>query len=227
VAAVDREGVESDFSDELNVLVNIVRPGQNMVQNGDFSQGQVSWNWTLGSGAAATWVIENGVSRVNITAGTSSLTGVQLRQTGKPLVNGNKYVFEFDGWSSSARYIEAKVARDSGSPNYSGSASSFLTPVPQHYRYVFTMTAATDLNASVFFNLGSALSAHSVYLDNVALFQVAPGDLNTDGRVDLLDLESMSNDWLKQQAGLAADLNGDGRVDFKDFGMMGENWTAP
>ncbi len=85
------------------------------------------------------------------------------------------------------------------------------------------MSAATDSNASIFFNVGS--SANPVYLDNVSLWNVAPGDLNLDGRVDLLDLQMLSQDWLKQGPGLGSDLDGSGRVDLGDFGTMGENWS--
>jgi hypothetical protein len=86
------------------------------------------------------------------------------------------------------------------------------------------MSAATDLNASVFFNVGS--SAAGVYVDNVSLMNPPPGDLNLDGRVDLLDLKLMSGDWLKQQGGLNSDLDGNGKVDFNDLGIMGDNWSG-
>ena len=74
------------------------------------------------------------------------------------------------------------------------------------------------------FNLGG--STAGVFLDNVSLYYCAPGDLNADGRVDLLDLQLLTQDWLKQQSGLPADLNGDGKVDFGDFGILGENWSG-
>jgi len=74
------------------------------------------------------------------------------------------------------------------------------------------------------FNLGS--SSTGVYLDNVSLYYCAPGDLNADGRVDLLDLQSLTHDWLKQQSGLPTDLNNDGKVDFIDFSILGENWSS-
>jgi len=225
VTAVNKQGVEGPFSNEAMNTINIIKPGQNMVQNGDFSQGTGSWVWTLSGGATAAWAIESGVSHFYITNGTTTLANIQLKQTGMPLVQSNKYVFEFDAWSASPRYIEAKVAQDAApNQNYSGTSSTYLTPVPGHYRYVFTMSAATDLNASVFFNVGS--SAAGVYVDNVSLMNPPPGDLNLDGRVDLLDLKLMSGDWLKQQGGLNSDLDGNGKVDFNDLGIMGDNWSG-
>jgi hypothetical protein len=80
------------------------------------------------------------------------------------------------------------------------------------------------LNARLMFNVGAVLG--DIYLDNVSVFEVPPGDLNLDGRVDLLDLQLFSRDWLKQQSGLNGDLDGNGKVDFNDFGILGENWSG-
>jgi hypothetical protein len=165
------------------------------------------------------------VCHAYITNGGTTLANVQIKQTGKAIVKGNKYVFEFDAWSISPRFIQAVVAQDA-SPNaiYSGITSTSVTPVHNHYRYVFTMAANTDFNASVFFNLGS--SSVGVFLDNVSLFNVIPGDLDYDKQVNYNDLKLLTSQWLMQGAGLAADLNADGRVDFKDYAILCENWTG-
>jgi hypothetical protein len=225
VTAVNRQGIEGPYSNETNATINIIKPGQNMMVNGDFSSGTGSWVWTLSGGATAAWVIESGVSHIYITNGTATLPNIQLKQTGKAIVQGKKYVFEFDAWSASPRYIEAKVAQDAApNLNYSGTTSTFLTPTHSHFRYVFTMTATTDFNASVFFNMGS--SPYGVWLDNVSLYYVAPGDLNTDKQVDYTDLKTLTSQWLQGGGGLTGDLDSSGRVDFKDFGILGENWSG-
>ena len=225
VTAVSRQGIEGPYSNETNATINIIKPGQNMMVNGDFSSGTNSWVWTLSGGATAAWVIESGVSHVYITNGTAGLANIQLKQTGKAIVQGKKYVFEFDAWSTAPRYIDAKVAQDAApNLNYSGTTSTFVTPTHNHFRYVFTMTATTDFNASVFFNMGS--SPYGVWLDNVSLYYVAPGDLNTDNQVDYTDLKTLTSQWLQGGGGLTGDLDGSGRVDFKDFGIFGENWSG-
>jgi len=225
VTAVNQNGQEGDYSNEENVTVNIIKPGQNMVANGSFSSGTNAWIWTVSGTGSGAWKITNAVSRFDITNGGTSTSSIQLRQAGIPLVQSNKYVFEFDAWADAPRYIEAKVAQEA-SPffNYSRIGNSFVTPIPTHFRYVFTMLEATDFNCRVVFNLGT--SAYDVYLDNVSLFNAPPGDLNLDGRVDLLDLQILSTDWLKQQGGLGSDLDGSGKVDFTDLGVMGENWSG-
>ena len=225
VTAVNHQGLEGLFSNETNATINIIKPGQNMVSNGDFSQSTNSWVWTLAGGATASWAIESGVTHVYVTNATPTFANIQLKQTGKPLVQGKKYVFEFDAWSTATRYIEAKVAQDaSPNQNYSGTTSTFITPAHNHFRFVFTMNAATDFNASIFFNMGASVAG--VFLDNVSLYYTAPGDINTDGHVDLLDFKMFSGDWLKQSSGLGGDLNGNGKVDFTDFGIFGENWSG-
>jgi len=225
VTAVNRNGQEGAYSNEENVTVNIIKPGQNMVVNGSFANGSNAWIWTLSGAASATWKITNAVSRFDIANGGTSLSSIQIRQTGIPLVQSNKYVFEFDAWADAPRYIEAKVAQEfSPFVNYSRIGNSFVTPIPTHFRYVFTMLDATDFNCRVVFNLGT--SAYDVYLDNVSLFNAPPGDLNLDGKVDLRDLQLMTADWLKQQGGLSPDLDGSGKVDFTDLGVLGEYWSG-
>jgi len=86
------------------------------------------------------------------------------------------------------------------------------------------MTATRDFNASVFFDMGSSPSG--VYLDNVSLYYLAPGDLNADNRVDYTDLKTLTSQWLQSGGGLTGDLDGSGRVDFKDFASSAKTGPA-
>src|SRR2546426_9271713 len=149
VTAVNKAGVEGGFSNEENVNVNIIKPGQNMVANGDFSQGTNSWTWTVSGAAVAAWRIESGASHFDITNGGTALPDIQLLQPGLALVQGKQYVFQFDAWSDQTRYIDVKVAQ-SVSPfsDYSRISSPFLNPNRTHYRYVFTMQQPSDFSAN-------------------------------------------------------------------------------
>ena len=55
-----------------------------------------------------------------------------------------------------------------------------------------------------------------------------PGDLNLDNKVDMADLQLMTEQW--PQAGtFRADIyppNGNGTVNFSDFAVMANNWMA-
>jgi len=197
-----------------------------MVLNGDFCRGQDSWIWEVGSAASAVWNIEDGVSHFDITSGGTVLPDVQLRQAGIRLVRGKQYVFEFDAWSELPRIIEAKVGQDQ-SPwtNYSKIGYSSLTPNPLHFRYRFTMQDASDYNARVVFNSGT--SPFDVYIDNISLITVLPGDFDCDGCVRFDDLAVLTGEWLEEQSGLISDLQGNGKVDFNDFAIFAESFKYP
>jgi hypothetical protein len=226
VTAVDIHGTESAYSNEESAVVSFTEPGQNVLLNSDFCQGQASWIWEVGGSASAAWNIENGVSHFDITNGGTQISDVQLRQAGIRLVRGKKYVFEFDAWSFLPRIIEAKVGQDE-SPwtNYSKIGYSSVTPNPTHFRYPFTMQDSSDYNARVVFNTGS--SNLDVYIDNVSLITVLPGDFDCDGCTRFDDLAVLTGEWLEEQSGLIADLQENGKVDFNDFSIFANSFKNP
>jgi hypothetical protein len=225
VTAVSRAGVESPFSNQESLNVNITEPGGNMVQNGDFSQGYSAWAFSVNTGAGADWTTDNGIAHFYITNGGTMQSSIQLRQSGQAIILGSKYVLEFDAWSSQPRYIDAHVAQlVSPFSNYSQPTATYLTPTRAHFRYPFTMRLSSDSNASLVFNLGASVG--DVYIDNVSLFSLAAGDLNQDGSVDYSDLSIFVGGWLKQQSGLPADIDGNGKVDFNDFNLLGGTWAT-
>jgi hypothetical protein len=225
VTSVNTNGIESPFSNEESTNIDIISPGQNIVQNGDFSQGTNFWSSTLSYGASATWAIEGDASHFYITNSGAYLSSIQFLQGSMTLIQGKQYVLQFDAWSSQPRYIGVSAAQ-SVSPftDYSGITPPFLTPNRTHYQYVFTMQQPSDFGATLLFDLGT--STADVYLAKISLFNPPVGDLNLDGRVDLLDLSVFCGSWLKQQGGSPADLNGDGQVNFTDFSILGQNWLS-
>ena len=224
VTAVNGQNVESGYSNEENLTVNVIKPGENMVVNGDFSQGTNSWTWTVGGSASAAWEITNGACFVHITSAGTLLSDIQLLQAGLYLSQGSEYVLEFDAWAAARRLVEARLGQNQSPWTMYKIASPLLTPSRQHFTYPFVMQNATDLNARLMFNLGA--SSIDVYLDNVSLFKVAPGDFNRDGAVNFIDLSVFTSQWLQQGSGITADLDGDGKVDFKDFGVFGADWSG-
>jgi len=224
VSAVDRSGVESALSDEQSVFVDLIKPGENMVSNGDFALGTNSWVWTNAGTASATWKITNGAALIHITSPGTALAGIQLWQAGMKLVQSNSYVLEFDAWSAAPRLIEVRLGQNQSPWTSYKIASPSLTPLVQHFSYPFVMSNATDLNARLMLNFGA--SAIDVSFDNVYLFKVAAGDFNRDRSVNLNDLSVFASQWLKQAGGLSADLDGDGQVGGNDFQILGANWSG-
>jgi hypothetical protein len=124
------------------------------------------------------------------------------------------------------RFIEAKVEQGKYPwINYSKTGYSSVTPNPTHFRYHFTMQDPSDYNARVVFNAGS--SNIDVYIDNVSLINVLPGDFNCDGCVRLDDLAVLTGEWLEERSGLISDLYDNGRVDFDDFAIFADSFKSP
>ncbi|MCX6876668.1 MAG: hypothetical protein NTW21_23100 [Verrucomicrobia bacterium] len=79
-----------------------------MLANGDFAAAKTAWTWTVTSPAAATWTGTGGISSFAISTSSTTVANVQLKQTGIPLIQGKRYVFEFDDWTTSGtRTIDA------------------------------------------------------------------------------------------------------------------------
>lgn len=225
VASVNRAGVESQFSNQEEITVNIIQPGQNMIKNGDFSNGTGNWEWSVNSAGWARWTVTNGTSRIQILREGDTLSSIQLSQAGCALIQGRTYALEFDAWSDGPRYIELKLGQTT-SPfaAYGPKEFPYLTPVKARFKYVFQMEQASDFNATLMFNCGMSLA--DVFLQNVSLFIVPPGDANSDGRVDVQDLKKLASEWLKPKPSTNVDFDGDGRVDFLDLRILGENWSG-
>ena len=174
VTAVNHVGEESGYSNQERVYINFTQPGENLVQNGDFTSGRDGWTWELQGNGEAEWSVDEGAAAIDITAGGSNVYDVQLRQSGIALLNGNAYVFEFDARAENSRTIEAKVGQDeSPYTNYSQIPLTFLTPAEQHFSYTFDMEFPSDDDSRVVFNMGQ--SDMDVYLDNISLKQVDTG----------------------------------------------------
>jgi hypothetical protein len=216
VTAVDTNGAESIYSNEESAIgvSSSAEPGRNMVLNGDFCQGQDSWE--LVGSAYAQWSIENGVSHFHVSAAGRPYSDVQFKQTGMRLAQGIGYVLEFDARAQPAGIIEVKVEQDE-SPwtDYSKMGYTYITTKNKHFRHPFIMEKASDFEARLVFNMGGA--NFDVYLDNISLMAVPLADFDFDCGVGLSDLALLVDDWLEAQSSLRLDLQRNGRVDFGDF----------
>lgn len=224
VTAVNNEGAESDFSNEEEVLVNATSPGQNMLANGSFSTSTNSWTLSVSGLASANWDAASGTGEIYIANAGSQVSDIQLLQGPLRMVQGQSYVLAFDAWSAAPRYLQTLVGlRVSPWTSYE-LTTSYLIPKRQHYSYNFVMQNPTDQYARLSFELGA--SSATVYLANVSLYAVAPGDFNRDGLVDPNDLSVFTGQWLRPGTGLPGDLNGDGKVDFADFAIFAKSWSG-
>ncbi len=173
VTAVNSEGIESGFSNEEKVYVNIAGIGQNMVFNGDFSSGFKYWEWRVDtSDASAQWEIDAaGALHFQITDGGKDFTHVQASYPNLQLISGREYIFEFDAYAAEDRFIEADIEKLTVPyTNYSKIGYTSLTTSISHFSHQFTMDNPSDFSAGIVFNAGN--SDHDIYIDNISLKQV-------------------------------------------------------
>ena len=212
VTAVDFSGEESEPSDVVSAVVRAFQPGENMLLNGDFSDGKDEWDWNVANPASAEWTVEDGTSHFHISNGGTQLSQIQLSQSGLPLTNGQKYIFEFAAESAAPRTLEIRVGQNVFAPR--------LVPIRKIFRYAFVMDDPTDYRARIAFNLG--YSSVDVSLDDVYLAKVIPGDVDYDGLVGPADLVVLADEWLGPSD--EADLDGNGHVDLRDLAAMSAYW---
>jgi len=168
VKAVGTGGQSSGFSNMVSLDINIKKPGENLVNNGDFSEGEDDWTWQVQGSGQADWSVTGGEARIAISDGGFNDYDLQLRQNCIPLSPGKYYIFEFDARADATRLIEAKIGQDqSPYTNYSKSTYFSLKSFSDHFTWEFEMEDPTDANARVVFNMGN--SNIDVYLDNISV----------------------------------------------------------
>lgn len=177
VTAVSSSGIESPYSNEETLMVNLIQPGQNMLLNGDFSGGTNNWLFITTNTGAATFNTSTGACWVHFTSPGTLPTDIQLRQAGLKLIQGKKYYIAFDGMAVGGTHtIDVKVGQDLSPFGIYYTASPTLTPVWQHFVYSFTMANPTDLGARLMFNMGGL--ARDIVLDNVSVYMAYPTQVN-------------------------------------------------
>ena len=177
VTAVDRQGMESAFSNEASIRIQFTEPGENLVSNGDFSQGHQDWTWNVSDAQASRVITDVGELHFQIEAAGTETWQIQAIQTNIPLIKDNVYRFEYDAYAASGRTVEFEVVRD-GDPaiNYSQMGSTWLGPSPQHFTHEFVMDHPSESEARIVLNAGG--SEADVFIDNISLMEIssdAPG----------------------------------------------------
>jgi hypothetical protein len=170
VTAVNEHGQESDFSNEEEIYVRIVSPGENMITNGDFSDGFNYWGFFVDGSQASASLSINGAEELEIRIidpGTENWH-IQALYPNLTLIEGKDYLFEFDAYAEQNRLIEAEVEKN-GPPwtNYSRKGLTWLTQTKQHFSHQFVMSDATEFEARIVFNIGGVNS--DVIFDNISL----------------------------------------------------------
>jgi hypothetical protein len=168
VTAVDKDGIESGFSNEESLVVRINASSEDQVINGVFSQGTERWHLEVAAAASAEWGIEDGSAHIAISQGGTRVSDVGLSQDGLQMIKDQTYIFGFRAWADKPRVIEVRLEQaQTPHTDYGKIGYVYLTAAAQSFRYTIKMTQATDYEVRILFNVGG--SAIGVHLDDVSL----------------------------------------------------------
>ncbi len=163
---------EETGKDDNSALVT----GENMLKNGDFSEGTDPWYLYCQNGNAELGINDNGELDVDIKSVGTVYHGVQLYHEGFSLVEGCVYKISFDASTDvPSKILEMRCQLNGG--DYHAYCLEFVTigEEKQHYEYTFTMNETGDPAPRFCFNMGaigdmdSKTPEHHVYLSNVVL----------------------------------------------------------
>ena len=173
VKSIDMFGHVSEYSNEENLFVRYINPGENFILNGDFEEGDKYWTlYNTENGVSQSVVTNNGEYFIAIGNGGNQGYSVQLQQKNLPMNYGEKYILQFDAYAFDNRTI-TPIIQLSEYPwtNYSKTGAVLLTKTIKHYSFEFEMAEPSVTNAQLVFNCG--LSDINVVLDNISLKTVS------------------------------------------------------
>jgi hypothetical protein len=159
-----------------NVRIDkVYKAGSEMVQNGDFAEGMMSWAPYVDTTAAATYTFTDHKVKFDITNAGTQNWHIQLKQSGLNLEKGKSYQVKATFQSSATRNVElALMGNATKNYAYYGGTAVDLT-AGKKYEYVgtFKMDGDSDNNGDLVFSFGKVgegeTPAGSVELSEVSV----------------------------------------------------------
>jgi hypothetical protein len=126
---------------------------------------------------------------------------------------------------------EARIKLDPGTYKIGVPLIAIGNPITFDPNVPFTSIFGSDPNTQLtpvsweFYINKSTDAALTVYIDNIRMFQLMPGDANVDGKVDTLDFNALAGNFGGTgKVWRNADFNNDGTVDTLDFNSLAANF---
>jgi endoglucanase len=147
--------------------------GENLLVNGDFSQGITGWGVYMESGGQGKLTAEDGKGVLNVTKSGSLDYAVQLYYDGFKLQTGGKYRFTFTVSSSVSRKFQARIQLNGGDyRGYCRQDIDLATGESKRVAIELEMTEKSDPAPRLCFNCGTPensqpLEPHTITFENV------------------------------------------------------------
>jgi len=156
---------------DLDLTAHFSTPGE-MLNNGHFEEGREGWVGPFPpTGVTVEVSADTGYLGVDIGASGLDPWQVQLVQSGKSIVQGERYRLSFDGWATVEGTVQAFVSLSAAPWTSYGGIDALLTAQRRSYSVEFEMTHESNPQARVELNLGRIPG--KVMIDNLSLVRVS------------------------------------------------------
>jgi uncharacterized repeat protein (TIGR02543 family) len=156
----------------------------NLVDNPDFSQGTIDWNFDSGimDGGVGTYEVIDGVMVVHVDHPTRSVFGPRVYSNNIIFEQGKTYQISFDAKADAERWIQAVIGQTTEHPlvfdYFTPEEFNFaLTTEWQRYTFIFKMNSWTNSGMLGFAHgtfMDQAISGN-VYYDHIEVIEIEPG----------------------------------------------------
>ena len=161
------------------------------------------------------------LATINVTPTNPSITiGSNQQFTATTLDQGGASFNATVTWSSSDSAV-ATIDQATGIANALTAGTTTITATSGSVIGTTTLTVIAN-NTSTGNNNGSGGGGN--YVPQTPSINYKDGDINRDGKVDVVDFVALMANWGKNEAGNSADINKDNKIDILDFVILMANW---
>ncbi|MBN2604583.1 MAG: carbohydrate binding domain-containing protein [Bacilli bacterium] len=182
----DTSGNEIEHVRYITVSVDL-KTAENLVINGDFTEGMKNWTTTFvaGSGTANVRVVNEELVIEVQSVFPEWLWAPRIENIGMTFQSGRTYLVSFDARSEEDRSIHVQIGEllpadpwfiDFQPGNFK---IHDLTNEMQTFRFTFRMDLDTNLNGAILFELGTVIGSvgidhllTTVYIDNIKIIEI-------------------------------------------------------
>ncbi|MBO5576200.1 MAG: family 16 glycosylhydrolase [Ruminococcus sp.] len=150
----------------------------NFIYNGDFKEAEdltddKNWKFLLFNEGEGSAKIENGEIVITSKKEGTEEYSVQLVQPELPMIKGKKYKVSFEAYAEKPRdMIVCVSAPTAGWIRYLKDTKLSLTTEKKQFTYEFEVTAKTDPNGRLEFNMGKCGSTETIHITNVRVEEI-------------------------------------------------------